>query len=211
MYRKFFYACSLLVIAATGLVSGQTKKGTQYLGLEMSAGNVTRTTTDFPDRKEREFNISLTPAYSYFVADGWELRGGLGLGLGSSRSKGAEMDRKNTLYALVPQIGFRKHLMLSEKLGFATGPYVVYAFNKLSSEGAETSKYKRWETGVDLQVEYFPVKQFGISARLFGVSYGDLKYELSDRLVLNHQSFSAGLTEQLSLRFFYVFGKGLKN
>lgn len=200
--------CLLLIFAVTGASLAQTEKGTQYLGLELSAGSKTEKSTGYNDQTVRELGFGISPSYSYFVADRWELRGAFGVSISNRRSKSDDFVSKTKSYGLVPQIALRRHLMVSDKLGFATGPYVFYAFGKNDYQEFEKTTNEQFQTGVDLQVEYFPTRNFGISAGLFGVSYGILKVTEADQERFKVRSFSAGLTNQLNLRVFYVIGKG---
>lgn len=127
---KIIYICLLLIFAGTELILAQTEKGTQYLGLEAAGSVKTTKSTDAPNTTQREQNYSITPAYSYFFADQWELKGGLGLSVSSTRTKGNGDDSKSSAYALTPSIALKRHLMLSESLGIAGGPYGSYAFSK---------------------------------------------------------------------------------
>jgi len=205
---RILYVCLLLIFAGTEVILAQTEKGTQYLGLESAASAKTTKSTDAPNMTRRELYYSITPAYSYFFADQWELKGGLGLAVSSDRTNRAGNISKTSTYALVPSIALRRHLMLSTKLGIAGGPYAFYAFNKTNYPSEENMEYKQYDIGADLHIEYFLMQRFGISARLFGLSYSKVNLDQKDYPEFKSSSFSAGLSNQLSLRFFYVFGKG---
>lgn len=202
---RIVYICLLLIFAGTELSFGQIGKGTQYLGVELSAS--TRKISESPSVKVRETGFNITPSYSYFISDGWELRGGLGVGAGSRRSKGTDLDVEQSSYSLVPSISFRKHLMVSEKLGFATGPYAAYALNKIKYEREDDLTYTQYRAGIDLQIEYFPMKQFGLAANLFDVSYSKMDVKEGGKSYQKTSQINAGLSNQVSLRFFYIFGK----
>lgn len=204
---KIIYICLLLIFAGTELILAQTEKGTKYLGLEAAGSVKTTKSTDAPNTTQREQNYSITPAYSYFFADQWELKGGLGLSVSSTRTKGNGDDSKSSAYALTPSIALKRHLMLSESLGIAGGPYGSYAFSKTDHLSGTSTESKLYEIGADLHIEYFFMQRFGVSARLLGISYSKINLEGTDYLDPKYSSFHAGLTDQLSLRFFYVFGK----
>jgi hypothetical protein len=208
---KIILFCLLLTFAVTGVGLAQTEKGTQYLGLGLSARTKTEKSTGSTNETVRQSSFGITPNYSYFIADRWELRGGIGIGLSKSRSKGDEYLSKSTSYGLAPQIAVRRHLMVSDKLGFATGPYVFYAFDKDDYQNSDKTTTEQFQTGIDLQIEYFPTKNLGVSAGLLGISYSTIKFTEADQERFKSSSFSAGLTNQLNLRVFYVIRKGSKN
>ncbi|MGV3706306.1 MAG: hypothetical protein ACO1NU_13100 [Arcticibacter sp.] len=132
----------------------------------------------------------------------------MGLSVSSVRSKTDGDISKASTYALVPSIALRRHLMLTPKLGIAGGPYALYAFNKTNYPSEENTEFKQYNIGADLHIEYFLMQRFGVSARLFGVSYSKMRTDPTNYSGFKSSSFNAGLTNQLSLRFFYVFGKG---
>lgn len=202
--------CLLLIFAVREASLAQTEKGTQYLGIGLSAGISTDRSTGFNDQTIRDLGFSISPGYSYFIADGWELRGGFGVGVSNRRTESNDDVRKSKSHSLVPQIGFRRHLMVSEKLGFATGPYVFYAFGKNKYPDYDDSTTEQFDTGIDLQIEYFPTRNLGVSAGLFALGYSKMTYKEADRESFKTSMFSAGLTNQLNLRVFYVIGKGSK-
>lgn len=208
---KIIFFCLLLTFAVTGVSLAQTEKGMQYLGLELSARGETNKSTGFDNQTVRGLSFGVTPNYSYFIADKLELRGGFGVGVSRSQTKTNESESKNTSYSLAPQVGVRRHLMLSEKLGFATGPYVFYAFGWNNYQNFDDQKTEQFQTGIDLQIEYFPTKHLGVSAGLFGVNYSVLKLKEADQETFKASSLTAGLTNQLNFRVFYVIGKRVKN
>lgn len=210
LYMKNTLFCLLLIFAVTEAGLAQTEKGTQYLGIGLSAGITTDRSTGFDDRTVRDVGFSISPGYSYFIADGWELRGAFGVGMSKRRTKSDDVVRKSNSHSLAPLIGIRRHLMVSEKLGFAAGPYVFYAYGKNEYPDSDHSIFEQFETGIDLQIEYFPMKNVGLSAGLLGMSYARASYKGTDRESFKTSGFSAGLTNQLNLRVFYVIGKGSK-
>lgn len=203
--------CLLLIFAVTGAGFAQTEKGTQYLGLELSGRTKTERSTGLNDLTVRDLGFSIAPGYSYFLADRWELRGGFGVSISKRRSESNVFVNKSKSYGLIPQVAIKRHLMISDKLGFATGPYVFYAFSKHDPENFDETTNEQFQTGIDLQVEYFPIRHLGVSAGLLDVSYSRVKFTEADQERFKTRSFSAGLRNQLNFRVFYIIGKGLKN
>lgn len=210
---KFIYILSFLLAFGINLSIAQTTKGTQFLGLTVGFGIGDSKTTGISPLEQTQLSFSFAPQYSYFIADKWELGGSVGYSYSKSKYTYLEDENSNSEYKLNSygsSLFLRRHILITEKIALRAGPYASYSYGKEKNEPKETNpEYdpdsKMFSTGVNLGIEFFPVERLGISANLANISYqyqktGGLPYEN-----LTHNSFNAGLTNQLSLSVFLVF------
>ncbi|GEM_PF-2541383 len=210
---KTIYMCWFIVAIAANISNAQTSKGTRYLGLtlEVGAGRAERDGTYAS--KYKGFSFAATPQFSYFIADKWEL--GAGLGCSFSQTKYFDADDnsigKGHTSEINPMLFVRHHLMLSEKVGFRTGPFASYSYEKLrypdDAPYNEDEDIKELSAGLNLGIEFFPVKRLGIVANLADISYNYTKTTGSPAVSGKTNKINASLTNQLILSVFYILGK----
>ncbi len=200
----------LLLLSVTITLRAQTAKGTRYIGGAMGLMyNKVRGSYE-PDTKNLFF--SLAPQYSRFFADEWEAGGYLGY---IYRKYEYESNSYSDLRDDFNSNGFssgiflRKYLMLSEKVGFRTGPYADFSYSWVDyGDGQDENNYvKDVEAGIDLGIVFFPVKNLGLSANLAQISYSYNNNKSSRDHYFRNKTFDAGLTSQLNLSVFYILGK----
>ncbi|MGV3706305.1 MAG: hypothetical protein ACO1NU_13095 [Arcticibacter sp.] len=110
----------------------------------------------------------------------------------------------------------RKHIMLSEQFGIRTGPFVTFTKGEstqaYSNDADNTVKSNSFSGGVNLGIEYFPVKRIGIAANLASLSYGHsrMKQQQGTREVTKVNSFAFDVTNGLNLSVFLIFGGNSK-
>lgn len=204
---KVIYICFLLLVTGIANSFSQTERGTRYLGLTLGLGGSNEERTGDFDRSTSVVGINVGPSYSYLFADKWELRAGLGLALSRNKLEENNSEHKYTRYSITPSLAVQRHLMLSDKLGFVTGPFVAYHYehtNDNPSYERRDTYSKMFSTGIGLDIEFFPVKQLGLRANLLETSFSRYK---TNAMVDKMTNFSAGISKNLYLSIFYVFGK----
>ncbi|RXF70203.1 outer membrane beta-barrel protein [Arcticibacter tournemirensis] len=210
---KTIYICWFIMAVAVNISDAQTSKGTKFLGLTLEIGAGRGETEGSYTGKYKGFSFAAAPQFSYFIADKWEL--GAGLGYSFSQTKYFDADDnsmgKGHSSEINPMLFVRRHLMLSEKVGFRTGPFASYSYVKSrypdEASYSEDENIKVLSAGLNLGVEFFPVKRLGIVANLADVSYNYTKTTGSPAVSGKTKKINASLTNQLSLSVFYILGK----
>ncbi|WP_069658465.1 autotransporter outer membrane beta-barrel domain-containing protein [Arcticibacter eurypsychrophilus] len=209
------YISALLIIILFGANSSiaQTSKGTQYLGLTVGfSGSDTKLTSNYP-YKNTSLSLAFAPQYSYFIADNWELGGSVGYSY--FKSKNTQLgDNYSTsehkLNSYSSGLFIRRHIPITEKIAFRSGPFASYSHGKVSNDPKQTDPQynpisKTFLTGVNLGIEFFPVKRVGLSADLADISYQYQKTAGLPNDRTSDHNFNVGLTNQLNLSVFLVF------
>lgn len=210
----------LLAVAGVCTTYAQTEKGTTHLGLNLSyssdktESNTFNASDNSYDLYESKVNsFSLGPSFSYFIADKLEMGVGVGYTNSTQKSEGRSISNHELKQHLYFASAFlRKHIMFSSQFGLRTGPYVSY--NYLSSKSIyedqadQKQNINAYTAGVNLGVEYFPIKKLGIAANLVDLSYDHSKLEYEDfGTYSKSDSFNFSFVSSLNLSIFYVFAK----
>lgn len=200
----------LLLISVTITVKAQTAKGTRYVGGTMGLTYHKVRGSYEPDTKKLSF--SLAPQYSRFFADEWEAGGHLGYIYRKyeyTANSYSDLRHDFNSNGFSSGIFLRKYLMLSEKVGFRTGPYADYSYSWVDyGDGEDENNFVTdFAAGIDLGIVFFPMKSLGLSARLAQISYSYNNDKSSRDDYFRNKTFDAGLTSQLSLSVFYILGK----
>lgn len=218
---------SLFVLAFAGLniAYAQTEQGTKNLGLNLSyhSTNQKSFVTNYLDNLDNEIysqkqtssNYFIGPSFSYFIANKLEMGVSAIYGYDKYKvdySNDPKIEQLYTDYEVkqnsyIGTFFLRKYVMFTEQLGLRTGPYISYSYSKTTSDTGNENSYKSYIGGIDLGIEYFPIKKLGIAANLADISYHHSKQDLSDSNETKSNTFGFSLTNSLNLSLVWVFSK----
>ncbi|WPU94236.1 hypothetical protein SNE25_01690 [Mucilaginibacter sabulilitoris] len=212
MYKKILLV--ILSVITLQAAKAQTEKGSQNLGVTFGVSTANTklnslnfdNTIDHNNVKQKDYSIS--PDYSYFIADKLDI--GVGLGYAYSNSKyNSDYDvHEQTGKSFTSIISLRKYFLFDNKIGIRTGPFLSYQKTKGSNiYPTNTSKYNSdyYAGGVSLDFVYYPTKNIGLAANLGNVRYAHQKS--TGAMEGTNNSFNLNFTDNLALSVYYVFGK----
>ncbi|RXF70204.1 outer membrane beta-barrel protein [Arcticibacter tournemirensis] len=210
----------LLALVSFGTTYAQTEKGTTHLGLNLNYSSDKTESNSFNafdnsyDLYESKVNsFSLGPSFSYFIADKLEMGVGVGYTNSTQKSEGRSISYQELKqHQYFTSAFLRKHIMFSSQFGMRTGPYVSYSYlsSKLVYEDQADQKQNinTYAAGINLGIEYFPIKKLGIAANLADLSYNHSKLKHEGFVTYSKSdSFSFSFVSSLNFSIFYVFGK----
>lgn len=201
----------VLALACMSVAHAQTEKGTKTLGFSVNYAKEKNDRGGEPERKTTSFGLG--PSFSYFMKDKLEI----GASLNYFNSDYEFLQQNNYMNGLKDQqfgatIFLQKHFMFSEQFGIRTGPFASFINGNSESDYPDQPKQettsKGFRTGLNLGIEYFPVKSIGIAANLATLSYNHMKQEVKGTTETNSKinSFELDVTNGLNLSIFFVFG-----
>lgn len=212
MYKKLLLvAVSVITIQAA---KAQTEKGSQSLGVTfgISTGStkqnnlINNNIVDHNNVKQKNYSIS--PDYSYFIADKLDIGVGLGYGYSNAKYNSDNDVHEQTAKSFSGTVALRKYFLFDNKIGIRTGPFLTY--EKIKSNYTYTTNTNDYNSdyyagGINLDFVYYPAKNIGLAANLGNVRYAHQKFK-GDTQGTNN-AFNLGFTDNLSLSVYYVFGK----
>lgn len=212
MYKKLL----LIILSAITIqaAKAQTEKGTQNLGATfvVSTANTKLNnllfdnTIDHNNVKQKDYSIS--PDYSYFIADKLDIAVGLGYGYSNSKYNSDNDIHEQTGKAFTSSISLRKYFLFDNKIGIRTGPFLNYQKTKTNNVyPTNTYKYDSdfYAGGVSLDFVYYPTKNIGLAANLGNVRY--VHQKITGDTQGTNNAFNLSFTDNLTLSVYYVFGK----
>jgi hypothetical protein len=211
------------------LSKAQTQKGTQTLGLSTIYTHSSNSYTSLDPttgaiygsytQVGKTTDFSIMPTYSYFIANGSELGGGLSYSNHKSNyntSYSISNDRYGNDYSSElygASIFFRKYVLFTEKFGFRTGPFAGYrrtmykneSFPTPSSNGNYTTN--GYNIGATFDLVYYPFKKMGLAANIVNLGYYHEKPNNVSPGSSENENFSVNfISQSLNLSIFYVIG-----
>lgn len=201
----------VLALASISVARAQTEKGAKTLGFSVNYSTQKNYRDGITEEKMTYFGIG--PSFSFFVKDRLEIGTSL-----SYFHENRDYEGQNSYVSALKgqQFGLsvflQKHIMLSEQFGIRTGPYAsIFSGDSESSYPTEPKREmtsKGFRGGLNLGIEYFPVKNIGIAANLASLSYTHTKEEVkgTTETVSKINSFGLDVTNGLNLSIFLVFG-----
>jgi hypothetical protein len=217
MYKKLLLV--FVSIIAINAAQAQTEKGNQSLGLNfgLSTNNFnTRTlnsnTNSYdPQVTVKQKNYSISPSYSYFIAD--KLDVGLAVGYSYSSYKyenSAISPQDQIVKSFYSSINLRKYFLYDNKIGIRTGPYFSYqrytqSYTVNNSQLNSNTDGNTYTGGIGLDFVYYPVKKIGLAATMGNLSYSHQTTNGNTDGTSNN--FNLGFANSLLLSINYVFGK----
>lgn len=212
---KSILSIVLLISAGMSVCYAQTEKGTKTLGLTFSYSsengtrNVQSSSAAYISEETKQDGLSFGPVFSYFVADKLEL----GVSAVFSRLNiKQEQDDALNYWSKGSQyngtVFLRKHFMLADQFGVRTGPYFGYSYassiNKISDDKQTSNIYS---AGIDLGLEYFPLRKLGFAANLANLGYTHRSNKYNSEDYGKTDAFGFSLTNSVNLTIFWVFDK----
>ena len=203
----------ILCFIAFKNVSAQTERGSQNLGASFGIFT-SKQTTDGADYTTKGTGYSISPNYSFFIADKLDI--GTSLGFYRSVTKIENYSPYNiqlTNRELSATVFIRKYFLYGNKIGIRTGPFLTYTHYKTqatSNNSDYNTLYKSnyYRGGVNLDFVYYPAANIGLAANIGDISYVHQKGELTNAPgPTNSNTFNLRFMDNLSLSIFYVFGK----
>jgi hypothetical protein len=217
MYKKLLLV--FLSIIAINAAKAQTEKGNQSLGLNFGLYTNNFNTRDLNSNTNnydiqttgKQKNYSISPTYSYFIANKLDV----GLAVGYSYSNGnyenaVISSQILTNKSFFSSINLRKYFLYDNKIGIRTGPYFAYQrYNQSNtysnSQYNSSTDGNTYTGGVGLDFVYYPVKKLGLAATMGNLSYSHQK--TSGNTDGTYNSFNLSFANSLLLSVNYVFGK----
>ncbi|MDN5288681.1 MAG: hypothetical protein JWR38_4955 [Mucilaginibacter sp.] len=217
MYKKLLLiVLSIITIQAA---KAQTEKGSQSLGLGFGVSTQSSNTSYYSNytnsygtnSKGKQTSYSITPSYSYFIADKLDI--GTSLSYGGSNTKydpALNSQTKQTSRGFDASIFLRKYFLYDNKIGIRTGPYLNYEKAKQTITYTESlnninSDIDNYGGGLSLDFVYYPSKNIGLAAGLANLGY--LHQKSTGYNQGSSNTFNLSLVNNLSLSVFYAFGK----
>jgi hypothetical protein len=217
MYKKLILV--FVSIFAINAAQAQTEKGNQSLGLNFGLSTNNLNARDFnyntnnydPETTGKQKNYSISPSYSYFIAD--KLDVGLAVGYSYSSYKienSAISSQAQTGKSFFSSINLRKYFLYDNKIGIRTGPYLAYQrYNQSNTYSNSQYNYNTngnvYTGGVGIDFVYYPVKKLGLAATMGNLSYSHQNTNGTTEGTNN--SFNLSFAHSLLLSVNYVFGK----
>jgi hypothetical protein len=212
------------ILFAYQISNAQTQKGVQTLGFSLSYSHSANNSNSINlydgklvTQDYQYTSAAISPNYSYFIADGVELGGGLSyshntqnssnLYNGSVSLTGQTTDRYSGLAYL------RKYVLFTDKFGFRTGPFASYdhgiiKYNSTPPAAANDNHTSNGYTaGADFDLVYYPSKKMGIAAKMASVRYAYSKSSGEGGYEGKDENFGFNfINNGLTLALFYVIG-----
>ncbi|RYY06314.1 MAG: hypothetical protein EOP43_06720 [Sphingobacteriaceae bacterium] len=228
MNKKITLLLFALICSIT--LKAQTQKGTHTLGGNIGFSTASGTTDyinfnnsiyNYSDKTKTNF-FSIGPNYSFFIADNLDF----GLSAGYSTQKmtydypvyspaTAVLIKEGKLQAVSGSVYLRKYFLYNGKIGIRTGPYAQYYYNKyqnlytdLNTVNDNTQKGYTVNTGLILDLVYFPTRRIGVASNLGYLAYSHYDMKNDNQSFSNHDksdSFGLGFSSALNLSVFYCF------
>jgi hypothetical protein len=215
MYKKLILI--VLSVITIHAAKAQTEKGSQSLGATFGVSvtnantqNISPIDNSSTSTKGKLTTYSLSPSYSYFIADKLDL----GAGIGYSFSK-QTYDPPNTQVLqrtlnYSANIFLRKYFLFDDKIGVRTGPYLNYQKSKQrytysTDIGDSNFNTDTYGGGLGMDFVYFPAKNVGLAATIANLSYQHTKY--TDSTIGDSNQFSFSFVNYLAFSVYYIFGK----
>ncbi|GGH22780.1 autotransporter outer membrane beta-barrel domain-containing protein [Mucilaginibacter phyllosphaerae] len=216
MYKKLLLICLSAITIQT--VKAQTEKGSQLLGASFSVMTSRSDSKSFDSATGaygqnyhgKITQYTITPNYSYFIADKLDLGGAIGY-----LSSHQKYDGEQIYSSEYKERGFnafvylRKYFLYDNKVGVRTGPYLSYQNSNITRSYPDVadniSKGNYYAGGVGLDFIYFPVKRLALSAVMGNLNYSRLTYTGSTEG--SNSNFNLTFANSLTLSVNYVFGK----
>ncbi|WP_183562250.1 hypothetical protein [Mucilaginibacter sp. SP1R1] len=216
MYKKLVLV--LLSVITLQAAKAQTEKGNQTLGASFGV-SVTNSNNQYlntggpaSDNSKGKLNsYSISPSYSYFIADKLDIGASVGYSYMNQKYDPAlsgQIQQQQKNYNA--SIFLRKYFLFDNKIGIRTGPYLGYQNAKqfyiyTGTDDRSTYNSDGFFGGVNMDFVYFPAKNVGLSASLANLSYQHQKYAGNN--LGNSNTFSLNFVNYLALSVYYVFGK----
>lgn len=215
MYKKLILI--LLSVVTIHAAKAQTEKGSQSLGATFGA-SITNSNTQsinpidnslLGSSKGKITSYSLSPSYSYFLANKLDI----GAALGYSFSKQTN-DPAYGQQALERDLSFsaniflRKYFLFNDKIGVRAGPYLDYQKSKRRytySSDANESNYNTdaYGGGLSMDFVYYPAKNIGLAATVANLNYQHTKY--TNSTFGDADEFQLNFVNYLTFSIYYVF------
>ena len=212
MYKKLLLVVLSVITLQT--VKAQTEKGSQNLGVTfgISTGSTKQNSLiinnliDHSNVKQKNYSIS--PDYSYFIANKLDIGIGLGYTYNNAKYNSTNDIHEQTDKSFTGTVALRKYFLFDNKIGIRTGPFLTY--QKIKSNytyPTSTSDYNGdyYAGGIGLDFVYYPAKNIGLAANLGNIRYSHQKFT-GDTQGTNN-AFNLNFTDNLTLSVYYVFGK----
>lgn len=204
----------VLSVITLQAAKAQTERGSQNLGATFAVStsdtklnNLNPDNTIYHNKVKQKY-YSISPDYSYFIANKLDIAVGLGYAYSHSDYNSDNDVHEQTGKSFTSSISLRKYFLFDNKIGIRTGPFLSYQKTKTNNVfPANTDKYDSdyYAGGVGLDFVYYPVKNIGLAANLGSVRYSHQKSTGNQQGTDN--AFSLNFTDSLALSVYYVFGK----
>jgi hypothetical protein len=215
-------ALAAAILFAYQISNAQTQKGKQTFGLDGFYSHSTNSSGytyggggSSVEQKNMYTNARIGPSYGYFISDGLELGGSLFYSYSRQTYDSYAYPTTNFNETKTNTFGvtayLRKYVLYQNKIGFRTGPYAGYQFEKndytnIPGTGYGT-KFTGYSAGANFDLVYYPTERFGLAATIANVSYSHTKSDNNPNNHSSDQNFSARfINSGLGLTFFYTFG-----
>jgi hypothetical protein len=223
LIKQFMYKNLLLVfvsIIAINAAQAQTEKGNQSLGLNfgLSTNNFNTRTLNYntnnydPQVTGKQKNYSISPSYSYFIADKLDVGLAIGYSYSSYKYENSTISPQDQIgKSFFTSINLRKYFLYDNKIGIRTGPYFSYQRDNQSYASTSNSQFNsntnsdNYQGGIRLDFVYYPLKKLGLAATMGNLSYSH--QNSSGNTDGSYNNFNLSFTNSLSLSVNYVFGK----
>ena len=218
MYKKLLLV--FLSIIAINAAQAQTEKDNQSLGLNfgLSTNNSNTRTLNYntnnydTEVKGKQKNYSISPTYSYFIAD--KLDVGLAVGYSYSSNKydnSSFSPQDQSGKSFFSSINVRKYFLYDNKIGIRTGPYLSYQRLSQSYTYSSNSQLNYntnsnvYTGGVGIDFVYYPLKKLGLAATMGNLNYSH--QNTTGNTDGTYNSFNLVFANSLIFSVNYVFGK----
>ncbi|WP_069658464.1 hypothetical protein [Arcticibacter eurypsychrophilus] len=210
----------LLAFACSNLSYAQTEKGTKNLGFNFNYRSSNEKASIADNYNNTSYPVETTgssyfigPSFSYFIANKLEI--GVSAGYGYFKNKVDYSQTAETLFTdldlkqnqYIGTLFLRKHIMFTDQFGLRTGPFISYTHAKITTDAGYHNVTKDYSGGINLGIEYFPIKKIGIAANLADVSYNHSEQNITESNTYKSNSLGFNLTNSLNLSIVWVFGK----
>jgi len=213
MYKKLLLV--VLSVITLQAAKAQTEKGNQLLGATFGVSftnSNSRTAFDntiSDNSKGKLTSYSISPSYSYFIADKLDIGASVGYSYSNQKYDPAfssQIQQQNKNFSAT--IFLRKYFLFDNKIGIRTGPYLGYQKQKqlyVYTSNENNYNSDSYGGGVNMDLVYFPSKNIGLAAGLANLSYQHQKF--TGNSLGNANTFSLNFVNSFILSAYYAFGK----
>ncbi|MFA6087283.1 autotransporter outer membrane beta-barrel domain-containing protein [Mucilaginibacter sp.] len=216
MYKKLLLVfVSIITINAA---KAQTEKGNQSVGLsfglsttDLKTRSINYSTNDYdPEVKGKQNNYTISPNYSYFIADKLDI--GLAVGYSYSSQKydtNMYSPQNQSGKSFFSSIRLRKYFLYDNKIGIRTGPHLSYqrlsqsyTYN-INNQPNYNTNSNVYTGGVGLDFVYYPIKKLGLTAAMGNLDYQHQKS--SGNTSGTYNSFNLSFANSLIFSVNYIW------